>query len=393
MFVKSLFKVMADTQASDLFFTAGSPVQIKIKGEVVPVDTNVLDAAAMKRIAYEAMTEDQIAAFEKEMEVNFSLVEHGVGSFRVNVFRQRGACAMVIRHIKHNVPTIEELQLPGGLKELVMQKRGLILVVGATGSGKSSTLSAMINHRNHAASGHILTIEDPIEFMYKHGKSIINQREVGIDTRSYHNALVNAMREAPDVILIGECRDRDTFSAALQYAQTGHLCLSTVHANNSYYALNRVINLFPHDARSSLQMDLSVSLRAVISQRLVRDVNGDIIPAVELMLNTKHIQELIKNGAIDQIKDAMEQSLAPGSQTFEQALFKLYTAGRVSLEEAMSNADSPTNLHWLINNAIKPAAAATQSRAGGKAASQSAARAAGAQEDLSSIKLNLDALR
>jgi twitching motility protein PilU len=357
----------------------------------VPVDTNVLDAAAMKRIAYEAMTEDQIAAFEKEMEVNFSLIEHGVGSFRVNVFRQRGACAMVIRHIKHNVPTIEELQLPVGLKELVMQKRGLILVVGATGSGKSSTLSAMINHRNHAASGHILTIEDPIEFMYKHGKSIINQREVGIDTRSYHNALVNAMREAPDVILIGECRDRDTFSSALQYAQTGHLCLSTVHANNSYYALNRVINLFPHDARSSLQMDLSVSLRAVISQRLVRDVNGDIIPAVELMLNTKHIQELIKNGAIDQIKDAMEQSLAPGSQTFEQSLFKLYTAGRVSLEEAMTNADSPTNLHWLINNAMKPAAP-TPSRAGGKAA-QAAARAPGAQEDLSSIKLNLDALR
>jgi twitching motility protein PilU len=393
MFVKSLFKVMADTQASDLFFTAGSPVQIKIKGEVVPVDTNVLDAAAMKRIAYEAMTEDQIAAFEKEMEVNFSLVEHGVGSFRVNVFRQRGACAMVIRHIKHNVPTIEELQLPNALKELVMQKRGLILVVGSTGSGKSSTLSAMINHRNHTASGHILTIEDPIEFMYKHGKSIINQREVGIDTRSYHNALVNAMREAPDVILIGECRDRETFSAALQYAQTGHLCLSTVHANNSYYALNRVINLFPHDARSSLQMDLSVSLRAVISQRLVRDVNGDIIPAVELMLNTKHIQELIKNGSIDQIKDAMEQSLAPGSQTFEQSLFKLYTAGRVSLEEAMSNADSPTNLHWLINNAIKPAAAPPPSRTGGKAAPQAAARAPGVAEDLSSIKLNLDALR
>ncbi|HEY0336751.1 MAG TPA: PilT/PilU family type 4a pilus ATPase [Burkholderiales bacterium] len=393
MFVKSLFKVMADTQASDLFFTAGSPVQIKIKGEVVPVDTNVLDAAAMKRIAYEAMTEDQIAAFEKEMEVNFSLVEHGVGSFRVNVFRQRGACAMVIRHIKHNVPTIEELQLPNALKELVMQKRGLILVVGSTGSGKSSTLSAMINHRNHTASGHILTIEDPIEFMYKHGKSIINQREVGIDTRSYHNALVNAMREAPDVILIGECRDRETFSAALQYAQTGHLCLSTVHANNSYYALNRVINLFPHDARSSLQMDLSVSLRAVISQRLVRDVNGDIIPAVELMLNTKHIQELIKNGSIDQIKDAMEQSLAPGSQTFEQSLFKLHTAGRVSLEEAMSNADSPTNLHWLINNAMKPAAAPAPSRTGVKAAPQPAARAPGVAEDLSSIKLNLDALR
>ncbi|MGZ5232011.1 MAG: PilT/PilU family type 4a pilus ATPase, partial [Burkholderiales bacterium] len=367
MFVKSLFKVMADTQASDLFFTAGSPVQIKIKGEVVPVDTNVLDAAAMKRIAYEAMTEEQIAQFEKEMEINFSLVEGGVGSFRVNVFRQRGACAMVIRHIKHNVPTIAELQLPAALQELVMEKRGLILVVGSTGSGKSSTLSAMINHRNQTSSGHILTIEDPIEFMYKHGKSIVNQREVGIDTRSYHNALVNAMREAPDVILIGECRDRETFSAALQYAQTGHLCLSTVHANNSYYALNRVINLFPHDARSSLQMDLAVSLKAVISQRLVHDVNGEIVPAVELMVNTKHIQELIKTGQIDQIKDAMEQSLAPGSQTFEQALFKLFTSGRVSLEEAMANADSPTNLHWLINNAAKPAAAPARPAAPTKA--------------------------
>ena len=394
MFVKSLFKLMADTQASDLFFTAGSPVQIKIKGEVVPVDANILDAATMKRIAYEAMSEEQIAQFEKDMEINFSLVEQGVGSFRVNVFRQRGACAMVIRHIKHNVPSIEELQLPPVLKDLVMEKRGLVLVVGSTGSGKSSTLSAMINHRNQTASGHILTIEDPIEFMYKHVKSIVNQREVGIDTRSYHNALVNAMREAPDVILIGECRDRETFSAALQYAQTGHLCLSTVHANNSYYALNRVINLFPHDARASLQMDLSVSLKAVISQRLVHNVEGDIVPAVELMLNTKHIQELIKNGEIDQIKDAMEQSLAPGSQTFEQALFKLYTSGRVTLEEAMANADSPTNLHWLINNATKPVSAAPASSPAG--AHQGAASAGNRppvpQEDLSSIKLNLDAI-
>jgi twitching motility protein PilU len=227
--------------------------------------------------------------------------------------------------------------------------------------------------------------------MYKHGKSIVNQREVGIDTRSYHNALVNAMREAPDVILIGECRDRETFSAALQYAQTGHLCLSTVHANNSYYALNRVINLFPHDARSSLQMDLAVSLKAVISQRLVHDVTGEIVPAVELMLNTKHIQELIKNGEIDQIKDAMEQSLAPGSQTFEQALFKLYTSGRVSLEEAMASADSPTNLHWLINNATKPSAPPTPSAASHGSAPP-APRPPAAQEDLSSIKLNLDAI-
>jgi twitching motility protein PilU len=306
----------------------------------------------------------------------------------VNIFKQRGACGMVIRHIKVNIPTIEELQLPVILKDIVMEKRGLILVVGSTGSGKSSTLAAMINHRNQATSGHILTIEDPIEFMYKHAKSIVNQREIGIDTKSYQNALSNAMREAPDVIMIGECRERETFSAALQYAQTGHLCLSTVHANNSYYALNRVIAMFPHDARASLLMDLSVTLKGVISQRLVHDVNGDIIPAVELMLNTKHIQELIKAGQIDDIKDAMEQSLAPGSKTFEQALFDLYSSGRISLEEAMANADSPTNLHWLINYAAKTAP--TQSAV--SPAPAAPARAPAAQEDLSSIKLNLDAL-
>lgn len=389
MFVQTLFKLMADTQASDLFFTAGAPVQIKIKGEVVPVDTTILDAARMKEIAYEAMNPEQIAAFERDLEINFSLVERGVGSFRVNIFRQRGACGMVIRHIKVDIPSIEGLQLPSVLMDVVMEKRGLILVVGSTGSGKSSTLAAMINHRNQTTSGHILTIEDPIEFMYRHAKSIVNQREVGIDTKSYHNALVNAMREAPDVILIGESRDRETFGAALQYAQTGHLCLSTIHANNSYYALNRIINLFPHDARDSLLMDLSVSLKAVISQRLVHDVNGDIVPAVELMLNTQHIQELIKNGEIDRIKEAMEQSLAPGSQTFEQALFRLYQNGTITLEEAMANADSATNLHWLISNAKSGPASAGASNS---QSTRTAPPPPAGMEDLSSIKLNLDAL-
>jgi twitching motility protein PilU len=393
MFVKSLFKLMADAEASDVFFTAGAPIQIKIRGELLPVDQNALDASALKRIAYEAMTEEQIAQFERDLEINFSLVEKGIGSFRVNVFKQRGACAIVIRHIKVAIPTVEELRLPLMLKDLVMEKRGLILVVGATGSGKSSTLAAMINHRNNTVSGHILTIEDPIEFMYKHAKSIVNQREVGIDTLSYHNALVSAMREAPNVILIGECRDRETFQAALQYAQTGHLCLSTLHSSNSYYALTRVINLFPHEAREPLLMDLSVSLRAVISQRLLHDVRGNIVPAVELMLNTSHIQDLIRKGEIDQIKDAMEQSLAPGSQTFEQALFKLYTEGRISLDEAMTNADSPTNLHWLINNASQygaPPSAAPEKTSAPKAAPSAAAPS---RDDLSSIKLNLDDLR
>jgi twitching motility protein PilU len=324
------------------------------------------------------MTPEQIQTFEADLEINFSLVESGVGSFRVNVFKQRGAVAMVIRHIKVNIPTVEELRLPLVLKDVVdvvMEKRGLIMVVGSTGSGKSSTLASMINHRNQTKSGHILTIEDPIEFMYKHAKSIVNQREVGIDTRSYSNALVNAMREAPDVILIGECRDRETFQAALAYAQTGHLCLTTVHANNSYYALNRVINFFPHEARNSLLMDLSVSLRAIISQRLVRDLQGKLCPAAEILLNTKHIQELIKNGEIDQIKDAMEQSLAPGCQTFEQALYNLFVQGVISHEEALANADSATNLAWLINNA--------------KSADKSPTPKTAQNDDLSSIQLNL----
>jgi twitching motility protein PilU len=341
----------------------------------MPINAQVLDPAAVKKICYECMSEEQIAAFERDLEINFSLVESGVGSFRVNVFRQRGAVAMVIRHIKVNIPTVEELRLPMVLKDIVMEKRGLIMVVGSTGSGKSSTLASMINHRNQSKSGHILTIEDPIEFMYRHAKSIVNQREVGIDTRTYANALVNAMREAPDVILIGECRDRDTFQAALAYAQTGHLCLTTVHANNSYYALNRVINFFPHEARGSLLMDLSVSLRAIISQRLVRDVKSRLCPAAEILMNTKHIQELIKDGKIDQIKDAMEQSLAPGSQTFEQALYTLYKQGTITLDEALANADSATNLSWLINNAK-----VTETKKDSQAANA---------DDLSSIRLNL----
>jgi twitching motility protein PilU len=293
---------------------------------------------------------------------------------------------MVVRFVKPDVPPFDSLGLPLILKEVIMEKLGLILVVGSTGSGKSTTMASMIDHRNNTRTGHILTIEDPIEFVFKHKKSIVNQREVRIDTLSYEHALISAMREAPDLLMIGEIRDRPTLQSALLFAQTGHLCLSTLHANNSYNALNRIINFFPRDARESLLSDLSIALRAVVSQRLVRTVDGKRVPAVEILLNTKHIAELIKTGEISEIKDAMEQSLAPGSQTFEQALFNLYTSGRVAIEEAMLNADSPTNLHWLINNAGKTPAA------GPPDPTMPPTTKTGKQDDLSSITLNLDAL-
>jgi twitching motility protein PilU len=351
MFLDPLFKLMADKYASDLFVTAGAPIQIKISGNVMPVNSQVIDAQATRKIAYEMMSESQIKEFETAMEMNFAHSVPSVGSFRVNIFKQRGAVAIVVRHVKVEIPQISELGLPPLLKDVVMEKRGLVLVVGSTGCGKSTTLASMLEHRNSTRSGHILTIEDPIEFVFKHKKCIVNQREVGMDTRSYESALVNAMREAPDVLMIGEIRDRATLSQALIYAQTGHLCLSTLHANNSYHALNRIINFFPHDARASLLMDLSISLRCVISQRLVRDVNQRLVPAVEILLNTKHIAELIKAGSTDEIKEAMEKSLSPGCQTFEQALFGLYSEGRITLDEALAHSDSPSNLSWIINNA------------------------------------------
>lgn len=385
MFVTPLFKLMSDKQASDLFFTAGAPIQIKINGVVLPINNQLLDPEQVKKICYEVMSETQIKEFEATHEMNFALAAGELGNFRVNIFRQRNTVAMVIRFVKPDVPAIDSLQLPPILKDIIMEKLGLILVVGATGSGKSTTMASMIDYRNGLKTGHILTIEDPIEFVFKHKKSIVNQREVRIDTTSYENALINAMREAPDLLMMGEIRDRPTLQTALLFAQTGHLCMSTLHANNSYNALNRVINFFPLETRSALLSDLSISLRAVISQRLVRAVDGKRLPAVEVMLNTKHIAELIKDGEISRIKDAMEQSLAPGSQTFEQALFELYSDNKISLEEAMANADSPTNLHWLINNAAKAPNGAANGHSPNSRVTQPA-------EDLSSIKLNLDAL-
>ena len=308
----------------------------------------------IEQIAGELMSPEQSESFAHCKEMNLSLIIPDTGNFRVNLFRQRSSIAIVIRYISAEIPPIESLSLPHTLSDLVMEKRGLILVVGSTGSGKSTTLAAMLDHRNANSSGHILTIEDPIEFLFKPKKSVVNQREIGIDTLGWEHALKNAMRQAPDCILIGEIRDKETMQAAIAYAQTGHLCLGTLHANNSYHALTRIINFFPLENRSSLYSDLSVSLKAIISQRLVKKQDGKRTPAVEVLLNTRHIQELIERGEVASIKEAMEQSLAPGSQTFEQDLFRLYRDGTIALDEALANSDSPTNLSWLINNAQTP---------------------------------------
>ncbi len=353
MDLTQLFHLMAGKRASDLFFSAGAPVYIKIEGEIRAVNQQILDHNVVKKIAYTLMTEAQIATFESVLEMNFGLSVAGVGRFRVNVFRQRGSVAMVIRYITDKVPSVEDLRLPPILSELVMHKRGLILVVGATGSGKSTSLAAMIDHRNRHSTSHILAIEDPIEFIHRHQRSIVNQREVGIDTQSYGAALVNALREAPDVLLIGEIRDQDTMRQAMIYTQTGHLCLATLHANNAYHAMNRIIGFFPAEAQEGLLLDLAMSLRAVVSQRLVRGTDGRRVAAVEVLINNMHISELIQRREIDKIKDAMEQSMVEGSQTFEESLMDLVLAGTISKEEALANADSRTNIEWLLANSSK----------------------------------------
>lgn len=351
MILAPLFKLMMEKQASDLYFSSGAPIHIKISGSTRPVNNQILDSAKVREFAYAMMSEEQIKAFEADWEINFAFFHPGTGTFRINVFFQRGSMAMVIRYIREHIQDTDSLMLPPMLKELIMEKRGLVLVVGAAGEGKSTTLAAMIEYRNQRTTGHILTIEDPIEYRFTHKKSIINQREIGADTKSYSSALVNAMREAPDVVMIGEIVDQESLKHTLLFSQAGHLCLSTLHANNSYHALNRIITFFPYEARASLLSDLSISLKCVISQRLVPGVNGKLVPAVEILPNTKHIAELIKQGEIDQIKEAMDQSLASGCQTFEQSLYKLYKAGKISYEDAMNHSDSPSNLSSLIEYA------------------------------------------
>ena len=350
MILDKLFQLMAEKQASDIFISAGIPIHIKIQGNTFPVNQQLMDSAMIEKIAFELMSPEQMKTFEATMEMNLSFGVPNIGNFRINIFRQRASISIVVRYILGNIPALDTLALPEILSELIMEKRGLMLIVGATGSGKSTTIASMLDHRNAHRSGHILTIEDPIEFLFKHKKSIVNQRELGMDTLGWEPALKNAMRQAPDCILIGEIRDRETMQAAIAYAQTGHLCLGTLHANNSYHALNRIINFFPLESRTSLYLDLSANLKAIISQRLVRKPDGKRTPAAEILLNTRHVQELIERGEVLAVKDAMEQSLAPGSQTFEQDLFRLYREGIITLDEALANADSPTNLSWLINN-------------------------------------------
>jgi twitching motility protein PilU len=342
-------KLAVEKSASDIYFTSNSPAMLRIEGEMIAVGRNVLTSEFIRELAYSILTPEQQEHFTKRLEIDLATQAGGLGRFRVNIFHQRNTVAMVLRLVRSDIPTIESLGMPATLKELAMLKRGMILMVGATGSGKTTTLAAMIGHRNETAAGHILTIEDPIEFIHPNRRSIINQREVGIDTETYDRALVSSLREAPDVIQVGEVRKRETMDAVIQLANTGHLAISTLHANNAYQALQRIVNLYPDDLRDQLYLDLSLTLRAIISQRLVRNKAGKRIAAVEVMINTPYLQELILNKRIDEIRQAMDSSSDKGMQTFDQSLYGLYKSGKIDLEEALTNADSRTNLEAKIN--------------------------------------------
>jgi twitching motility protein PilU len=402
--MKRLFQIMADKKASDIFLSVGAPINIKINGVAVPVNQAIMTAQTVQQLLYEVLTERQIKEYEEEMELNTAFSIEGVGAFRISAFRQKGSPAVVVRFIPGAIPALDSLGLPEVLKETIMQKRGLILVVGATGSGKSTTLSAMLDFRNERKSGHILTLEDPVEFIFQNKKSIVNQREVGTDTKAFEVALRNALRQAPDCILIGEVRDKQAMAAALAYSQSGHLVLATLHANNSYHAMNRIINFYPLENRPSLLLDLGAALQAVISQRLVRTKTGQRVVAVEVLLNTRHISELIEKGEIGEIKEALEKSMAPGSQTFEQALFKLFMEGKITQEEAMANADSATNMLWLINQATAgdlslsgggakppPAAPAADKKDGGGEEKKEGVLSAGSGASFNTFKIDMNA--
>ncbi|MBF0190883.1 MAG: PilT/PilU family type 4a pilus ATPase [Magnetococcales bacterium] len=342
-------KLMIEKGASDLFFTSGTTVRMKLDGRLAVVGKELLTAEMIDQAAQGIMDEAQFAFYKKNLEIDFAIALGDEGRFRVNAFHQKNQPALVLRYIRSQIPTLEDLKVPPVLAELILNKRGLLLMVGGTGSGKSTTLAAMVDHRNSSIGGHILTIEDPVEFVHPHKKSIVNQREVGIDTHSYAKALKSSLREAPDVILIGEIRDRETMEAAMELAGTGHLAISTLHANNAYQALTRIINMFPQTLHPQLFMDLSLYLRAILSQRLVPSLDGKRRAAVEVMINTPHIAELILKGEIDAIKESMAATGVKGMQTFDQALFNLYQEGAVSMEEALNSADSRANLEAKIH--------------------------------------------
>lgn len=348
MDITPFFKLMVDKGASDLFFSVGAPPNIKIEGITSPIGQSAIQSHQMAELIRSITNDEQQKEFESTLELNMGLSVGGVGRFRVNLFRQRGEMAMVVRYIKGIIPSIEELKLPTVLKSVVMELRGLVLVVGSTGSGKSTALASMIDYRNENHRGHILTIEDPIEYVHEHKKSIVDQREVGIDTMSYANALKNAMREAPDLILIGEIRDREAMKHAIAYAETGHLCISTLHANNANQALDRIINFFNEDAKQQILLDVALNLRAIISLRLIPGVDNQRIPAVEVLLNSPYIADLIEKSKVDEIKEVMAKSNEQGMQTFDQALLKLYAEGKISKENAIKYADSKNNVGLQI---------------------------------------------
>ncbi len=358
--MERILRLMAEKKASDVYLSANAPALIKINGECVPINNQILPPEAPRNLLSEIVPPDRIEELEETGELNMGVPLSGVGRFRVSGMRQRGSYAVVIRFISQQIPELESLNLPAILGDLILEKRGLILVVGATGSGKSTTLAAMIDRRNSLQTGHVLTIEDPVEYQFRNKKSIVNQREVGSDTQSLQVALKNALRQAPDVILIGEIRDRETMSAAIAYAQSGHLCLATLHANNSYQALNRILSFYPVEVRETMLGDLAAALRSIVSQRLVRTMSGERVPAAEVMLNTKLVAELIEGGDFSGVREAMEKSMAEGSQTFEEDLARLILENRIDRKEGLAYADSPTNLMWRLQNDFSLASKAAQ---------------------------------
>jgi len=353
--MERVLRLMADKRASDVYLSANSPVLIRIDGRTLPLSDQVLQPQQVRQLLGELVSPAQLEELDDTGELNVGISLGRIGSFRLSAFRQRGSVAAVFRCIPAEIPTLASLGVPPVLAELVLEKRGLVLMVGATGTGKSTTLAAMIEHRNRHLSGHILTVEDPIEFLFTHGKSVVNQREVGRDTASLEVALRNALRQAPDCILIGEIRDRETMTSALSYALSGHLVLATLHANNSHHALGRILSFYSPETRASLLSDLASGLRAIVSQRLLPAIGGGRVPAVEVLLNTRRISELIDQGDLAGVREAMDKSMAEGSQTFEQDLARLITTGVVERDEALAHADSPTNLLWRLQNDLTPA--------------------------------------